>query len=108
MCRMVKKEQDLAVESSQPVEHKDYSLKAGQKIQINLGVSASQSSLHFLKMIEWILFLLQKKVLQKDEESDRPKQPMIGRPSHSHSLALEPLNKGHFVHFREAVPILKS
>ena len=38
-CRMVKKEHDLAVESSQPVEHKDYSIKAGQKIQINLGVS---------------------------------------------------------------------
>ena len=46
-CRMVKKEQDLAVESSQPVEHKDYSLKAGQKIQINLGVSPYQSMNHF-------------------------------------------------------------
>ncbi|CAI8051011.1 NECAP-like protein CG9132 [Geodia barretti] len=55
--KMVKKEQDLAVESSQPVEHKDYSLKAGQKIQINLG----------------------KKVLQKDEEEKSgPKQSLIG------------------------------
>lgn len=37
-CRKVKQEQTLAAESTQPVEHKDYSLRAGQTIQLNLGV----------------------------------------------------------------------
>ncbi len=39
LCRGVKTSQEIAKQETEPVQHKDYSLKAGQKIQINLGVS---------------------------------------------------------------------
>ena len=37
--RQVKQSEDLAKEETKPFEHKDYSLKEGQKIRISLGVS---------------------------------------------------------------------
>ena len=36
--RHVKQDQQIAKEEAAPQTHKDYSLKAGEKIQINLGV----------------------------------------------------------------------
>ncbi len=38
-CRGVKTSLEIAKQEVEPVQHKDYSLKEGQKIQINLGVS---------------------------------------------------------------------
>ena len=43
-CRGVKTSQEIAQQEAQPVEHKDYSLKEGQKIQINLGVSSVEAN----------------------------------------------------------------
>jgi hypothetical protein len=37
--RQVKQSEDLAKEEAKPFEHKDYSLKQGQKIHVSLGVS---------------------------------------------------------------------
>ena len=39
--RQVKQSEELAKEDAKPFEHKDYSLKQGQKIHISLGVSQS-------------------------------------------------------------------
>ena len=39
--RQVKQSEELAKEEAKPFEHKDYSLKQGQKIHISLGVSRS-------------------------------------------------------------------
>ena len=39
--RQVKQSEELAKEEAKPFEHKDYSLKQGQKIHISLGVSPS-------------------------------------------------------------------
>ena len=38
--RQVKQSQELAKEDTKPFEHKDYSLKQGEKIHISLGVSS--------------------------------------------------------------------
>ena len=37
--RQVKQSHELAKEEEKPFEHKDYSLKQGQKIHVSLGVS---------------------------------------------------------------------
>ena len=43
-CRGVKTSLEIQKQETEPVQHKDYSLKAGQKIQINLGVSDNYNS----------------------------------------------------------------
>ena len=42
--RQVKQSEELAKEEAKPFEHKDYSLKQGQKIHVSLGVSQSSQS----------------------------------------------------------------
>ena len=40
----MKQSEELAKEEAKPFEHKDYSLKQGQKIHVSLGVSPSSQS----------------------------------------------------------------
>ena len=73
IIRGVKRDLQIAQESSKPQPHVDYSLKAGQKISLNLSVGSDRLCVCFILVS---LVYLQKKIHDDDDEDGSRIKPL--------------------------------